>query len=218
MIQILLVNPWPILQVLLETLVAPTTDLELQIYAPTQRTRQRLAQSTVVLVPLDESFEQFLQSFHPLLQSAAAIHTLLAVPPGAQATIDIQALLTNGLIHGAIALQAPILDWLTAIRAVNRGDIWLSPSLMQRLLRQTRQPGQEFIHTASMLSPRQQEVLDLAAKGYTNKAIAHHLHLSERTIEDHFVRIRKNFNLSSRIAVVLWYQKWQSNVKERGLT
>jgi DNA-binding CsgD family transcriptional regulator len=218
MIQILLVNPWPILQVLLETLVAPITDLELQIYAPTQRTRQRFDQSTVVLVPLDEAFEQFLQSFHPRLQSAAAIHTLLVVPPNAQATIDIQALLASGLIHGAIALQAPILDWLTAIRAVNRGDIWLSPSLMQRLLRQTRQPGQEFIPTASRLSPRQQEVLDLAAKGFANKAIARHLHLAERTVEDHFAKIRKKLKLPSRIAAILWYQQWQSKVNENERT
>lgn len=211
MIQVLLVNPWPILQVLLETIIAPTTDLALQIYAPTQRVRPRLDQPTVVLVLLDESFEQFLLSFHPRLENTASIHTLLVVPPEAQATIDIQALLANGLVHGAIALQAPLMDWLTAIRTVNRGEIWLSPSLMQRLLRQTRKPEQEI---TSILSLRQQEVLELAAKGYTNKAIARHLHLAERTVEDHFARIRKKLNLSSRIAAILWYQDWQSKVND----
>lgn len=218
MIQILLVNPWPILQVLLETLVAPTTDLELQIYAPNQRTRQRLDQPTVVLVPLDEAFGQFLLSFYSRLENTATIHTLLVVPPNAQATVDIQSLLTKGLVHGAIALQAPIADWLTAVRAVNRGDIWLSPSLLQRLLKQTRQPEQDFIPTSSVLSKRQQEVLELAVKGYANKAIAHQLHLSERTVEDHFARIRKQLNLSSRLEIVLWYQERQNKANENDRT
>ncbi|WP_432247093.1 LuxR C-terminal-related transcriptional regulator [Streptomyces sanyensis] len=47
------------------------------------------------------------------------------------------------------------------------------------------------------LSPREQEVADLAATGLTNKEIAATLHLSPRTVEQHVARARRKLESRS---------------------
>ncbi|WP_267245917.1 LuxR C-terminal-related transcriptional regulator [Streptomyces sp. PR69] len=48
------------------------------------------------------------------------------------------------------------------------------------------------------LSPREQEVVDLASAGLTNREIAATLHLSPRTVEQHVARARKKLESQSR--------------------
>ena len=46
-----------------------------------------------------------------------------------------------------------------------------------------RQTNQALTEAFSRLTPRQAEIFDLVASGATNRAIAHHLDVSVRTIE-----------------------------------
>jgi DNA-binding NarL/FixJ family response regulator len=48
------------------------------------------------------------------------------------------------------------------------------------------------------LSPREQEVIDLANAGLTNREIAATLHLSPRTVEQHVSRARRKLESQSR--------------------
>jgi two-component system, NarL family, response regulator YdfI len=52
------------------------------------------------------------------------------------------------------------------------------------------------------LTPREQEVLALLSQGFSNKAIATHLHLSEHTIKFHIGAIFEKLNASSRTEAV----------------
>jgi two-component system, NarL family, response regulator YdfI len=52
------------------------------------------------------------------------------------------------------------------------------------------------------LTPREQEVLTLLSQGFSNKAIAAHLHLSEHTIKFHMGAIFEKLNASSRTEAV----------------
>jgi two-component system, NarL family, response regulator YdfI len=52
------------------------------------------------------------------------------------------------------------------------------------------------------LTPREQEVLALLSQGFSNKAIAAHLHLSEHTIKFHMGAIFEKLNASSRTEAV----------------
>lgn len=61
--------------------------------------------------------------------------------------------------------------------------------------------GQELYQ---QLSPREIEVLQLAAKGFRNKVIADQLSISSRTVETHFNSIFNKLGLSSRIEAVLY--------------
>ena len=54
------------------------------------------------------------------------------------------------------------------------------------------------------LTARQREVAGLIARGYTNRAIAEELVLSERTIESHVTAILTTLDFASRSQVAAW--------------
>lgn len=53
------------------------------------------------------------------------------------------------------------------------------------------------------LSPRELEVLNLAGKGYTNKAIALQLKISNRTVQTHLTRVYHKLDVASRTEAVM---------------
>ncbi len=58
----------------------------------------------------------------------------------------------------------------------------------------------------SLLSPRQRQVLELAARGRTNKLIAHELRIAPQTVKNHTTQVlRKLRVLSMREAVLRVY-------------
>jgi two-component system response regulator NreC len=92
-------------------------------------------------------------------------------------------------------------ELLTAIRAVRQGGIHLSPNLAGELVRDylDHQPDPS---SDNPLTPREQEVLTLIAKGYSNSEIAELLTLSVNTIKTHRSRIYDKLDLHDRAALV----------------
>ena len=68
-----------------------------------------------------------------------------------------------------------------ALRAVARGDTWLSPSLTKRVVATYMQGASPD----AVLTPRQREVLQLVAEGHSNKEIASRLNVALKTVETH---------------------------------
>lgn len=60
--------------------------------------------------------------------------------------------------------------------------------------------GQAATHTGMPLSPREREVLGLAAKGYDNEDIARELQLSVRTVERHLQNVYVKLDLQGKSA------------------
>ncbi|GLZ42595.1 response regulator transcription factor [Actinokineospora sp. NBRC 105648] len=83
-----------------------------------------------------------------------------------------------------------------AVRAANRGETVLAPSVAGRLVRQVRQPPKQG------LSGREVEVLALVAKGLTNADIGRALHISEATVKTHLLRAFGKLDVSDRTAAV----------------
>ncbi|MGW2662003.1 helix-turn-helix transcriptional regulator [Nocardia tengchongensis] len=63
---------------------------------------------------------------------------------------------------------------------------------------QRKLAGHRSVSGATMLSEREREVAELAARGLTNKDIAEKLFLSPRTVEDHLGRILRKLGLTGR--------------------
>jgi DNA-binding CsgD family transcriptional regulator len=85
---------------------------------------------------------------------------------------------TTGLLIGVAIWGSPRLGLLlTPLVPIAAGWGMVSLSL-SRVVEQTRATG-----GLASLSPRENEVLDLMAQGFSNKAISEHLHLSLKTIE-----------------------------------
>ncbi|MBL8228379.1 MAG: response regulator transcription factor [Bryobacterales bacterium] len=85
-------------------------------------------------------------------------------------------------------------DLLTAVRAVGRGDGFLSPSIADAVLSDYRK---HVTNPLDLLTTREREVLQWIAEGKTNKEIAQGLNLSVYTVEAHRGRIMEKLNLHS---------------------
>ncbi len=96
-------------------------------------------------------------------------------------------------------------ELIDSIRKVHLGEPVLHPAIAMKVARLWAQRGFSAKQTlAEQLSPRELEVLRLAAKGLRNKAIAERLSISFRTVEGHFNNIFVKMNVSSRIEAVLY--------------
>ena len=85
-------------------------------------------------------------------------------------------------------------DLIAAVRAVARGEGYLSPGVSDAVLSDYRKHVTDPI---DLLSTREREVLQMIAEGRTNKEIATSLNLSVYTVEAHRGRIMEKLNLHS---------------------
>jgi DNA-binding NarL/FixJ family response regulator len=92
-----------------------------------------------------------------------------------------------------------------AVRAVARGETWLSPEIAGQVVRravgQTPAPATP---SAIPLTPREIEVLCLLAQGFDNTAIAQRLVLTTRTVQNHVSAIYDKLGVSSRTEAALY--------------
>lgn len=54
------------------------------------------------------------------------------------------------------------------------------------------------------LTPREQDVLNLIAIGKTNKDIAAHLCITQRTVEQHLTHIYRKIGVNNRTEALIW--------------
>lgn len=85
-------------------------------------------------------------------------------------------------------------DLLLAVRAVARGEAYLSPAVAGAVLTDFRRHVRDPI---DLLTSREREVLQMLAEGKTNKEIAAALNLSVYTVDAHRGRIMEKLNLHS---------------------
>ncbi|MDT4990030.1 MAG: hypothetical protein QOI74_4124, partial [Micromonosporaceae bacterium] len=57
----------------------------------------------------------------------------------------------------------------------------------------------------SALTPREYQVAELVARGYTNGQIAARLGMSDRTVVTHVAHIRTKLDLPTRIHIASWF-------------
>jgi DNA-binding NarL/FixJ family response regulator len=90
-------------------------------------------------------------------------------------------------------------DLLHAIRAVERGEPFLSPDAQRALIKDVLERGDE---PHDELTPREQEVVKLAAEAHTNREIAEILGLSEKTVENHRSNAMRKLGMRDRVELV----------------
>jgi two-component system response regulator NreC len=90
-------------------------------------------------------------------------------------------------------------DLLAAVRAVAKGEGYLSPAVSDTVLSDYRK---HVTDPLDLLSSREREVLQLIAEGKTNKDIATLLNLSVYTVDAHRGRIMEKLNLHSTSELV----------------
>ena len=90
-------------------------------------------------------------------------------------------------------------DLLDAVRAVQRGEPFLTPDAQRALIKDVLERGPD---QADELTPREQEVVKLVAEAHTNREIAEILHLSEKTVESHRANAMRKLGMRDRVELV----------------
>ncbi len=96
---------------------------------------------------------------------------------------------------GYLLKGAAIEELEIAIRAVARGETYLSPPVSRRVIMEyIRRTGGDP-RSAERLSPRQTEVLQLLAEGKSMKQIALGLGISVKTVESHRAQLTERLDI-----------------------
>jgi DNA-binding NarL/FixJ family response regulator len=89
--------------------------------------------------------------------------------------------------HGYVSKSVSPQDLLDAIRAVSRGEQVIPPGV-EALLEKSE-------HPAGALTAREQQVMEMLARGLTNREIAEHLLISIKTVDTHRGHVLKKLGL-----------------------
>ena len=89
-------------------------------------------------------------------------------------------------------------DLLAAIRAVERGEPFLTPEAQRTLIKDVLERGS----SGEELTPREEEIVKLVAEANTTREIAEVLHLSEKTVENHRANAMRKLGMRDRVELV----------------
>lgn len=110
----------------------------------------------------------------------------------------------RGIAAGARAYllkDAPREELFKAIRAVSRGESLIQPVVASRVLDKLAELSRKTPATDT-LSDREVEVLQLMAKGVSNKDIADQLSITQSTVKTHITSIFQKLNVTTRTEAV----------------
>jgi len=126
-------------------------------------------------------------------------------------TFDDDEYVAQALRYGAMGYllkDTPSEELAAAIRSVHKGYTQLGPGLVEKIM--ARVPPAAPVPPASPppswndLTPREQEVLKLIAKGASNREIAQFLYISEGTVKNHVTNILNRLNLRDRTQAAIF--------------
>jgi DNA-binding NarL/FixJ family response regulator len=113
---------------------------------------------------------------------------------------------------GYLLKDLPPRELVPALRAIGKGAFLISPSIADRLLRQTRIPqskqegdtqgGGSIVSRFDPLSKREKEVLCCIANGLTNREIADRLFIAEQTVKNHVSSIYSKVGENDRFRLI----------------
>jgi DNA-binding NarL/FixJ family response regulator len=110
-------------------------------------------------------------------------------------------------------------ELIAAIHTIAEGDSLLSPSVTRRVIEgMTVQPGTDpsAVKRLDVLTPREREVLELIARGLSNREIAAEFVIEESTVKTHVKRILMKLQLRDRVQAVIF--AYESGLTRPGAT
>jgi DNA-binding NarL/FixJ family response regulator len=103
---------------------------------------------------------------------------------------------------GFVVKHSAPAELVMAIHAALKGQTFITPALASDVLRQIQHESREMSDSASPLTPRQREILQLLAEGRSAKEIAATLAISARTVEFHKYQMMEAHGLHSSAELI----------------
>jgi DNA-binding NarL/FixJ family response regulator len=147
----------------------------------------------------------------PGMSGVEAVRRLKPVLPGTQFVMltvyEDADHIYNALSAGAtgyLLKQTPREELFEALRDVQRGGSPMTSNIARKVVQAFKQTPVPF-SPAQELSPREQEVLELLARGYLYKEIADRLNISVPTVDTYIRRMYEKLHVRSRAQAVAKY-------------
>lgn len=115
---------------------------------------------------------------------------------------DMAAMCLHAGASGYILKDTPPAQLVYGIRAVSRGQRYISPEILTSVVRDFMFRSETFKGSYQLLSDREREILILLAEGRSLKEIATQLSLSVKTVDAHKYKIMRKLDLHDRTELV----------------
>ena len=167
--------------------------------------REIRADIAVISVELRDGPIAGLQVAREARASYPATRIIMAVDSSA-ANIVVEAFRAGA--HGILSRDDPFEMLCKCIRAVYEGQIWANSAqlrLVIEALAKSAPPGLiDNALGASLLTKREEELVELVTQGLTNRDISQQLKLSEHTVRNYMFRIFNKVGISNRLELALY--------------
>jgi DNA-binding NarL/FixJ family response regulator len=96
-------------------------------------------------------------------------------------------------------------DLVHVVRQVNGGESYVTPALAAGLLTELRGDRRRVgaAHLYQELTERERQILELVAKGQSNKEVARELDLAEKTVKHHMTNVLEKLQVRNRVEAAL---------------
>lgn len=107
--------------------------------------------------------------------------------------------------RGYVVKGAGAQELIDAVNAVAQGSPYITPRMASHLLLEmTRQPSGNPLDE---LTERERQVLELVARGFSNKEVGEALNLAEKTVKHYMTSVLQKLHVRSRVEAALLAQK-----------
>lgn len=113
---------------------------------------------------------------------------------------------------GYVLKQIRGTDLADAIRRVAKGESLLDPAVTRRVLDRLRNPAPADDRLAQ-LTDQERRILDLIARGMTNRQIGNELHLAEKTVKNYVSNLLAKLGMSRRTEAAVFAARLQAEQK-----
>jgi len=204
MIRILIVDDHPIVRRGLRSLIkAHRSDMEVVGEAENGLEAVSLAEKLnpdVILMDLVMPEKNGVEAIRDIRKANAGAH-ILVLTSFTEEDRALAAIKAGAL--GYIIKNSPPAELTQAIKDVASGNSWLHPNIARKLIVEMDQGHGEAAHDDT-LTDREMQVLQLAARGLSNRDIAGKLVISEATVRFHVGNILSKLHLANRTQAVLY--------------
>jgi DNA-binding NarL/FixJ family response regulator len=208
MIHVLLVDDQSLIRQGLKALLELETDLQVVGEAENGQTAIQLIETLQTTSRLPDVVLMDVRM--PVMDGVAATREITKRFLGTKilvlTTFDDDEYVAAALRYGAMGYllkDTPSEELAAAIRAIHKGYTQLAPGLVEKIIAKVptalpTPPGWDD------LTPREQDVLQLIAKGASNREIAQSLYISEGTVKNHVTNILTRLNLRDRTQAAIF--------------
>jgi len=150
----------------------------------------------VVLMDVSMPTVDGIEATRRLMKADARQHVVILTMHMDRALID---LALRAGAAGYLTKDCSMNEVVEAIKLATNGDTVLSPNLAELMLNEARRNVTE----EALISPREEEVLQLVVDGLGTTAIAERLYISQKTVKNHLASIYEKLDASDRTQAVL---------------